>query len=263
MSPTALEPLVGTPKDPEILWELRIDLLEQEVQRLHRHLGRAYARIAELEGRDPQLAFDELLEELRKSEAERLRREQAQVQADEKAEEKPVKPRPPRRGHGPRPQEALPVVETVFELEEGTTCKVCGGHPEPLGDQFEESEEIDVIERQYVRRVLRRRKYRCRCNACVMTAPASPRVLPGGRYSTDFTVQVVVDKYLDAIPLERQARIMEREGLQVDSQTLFDQAWAACQHLRPVYDAPWAVWCSKRRSCMPTRRAGPAWTQRS
>ena len=234
MSTTALEPLVGTPNDPEILWEQRLGLLEQENQRLHRHLGRAYDRIAELEGRDPQLALDELLEELRKSEAERLKREQAQVLAEEK--EPPAKPRRPQRGHGPRPQEALPVVEQVVELEQGTVCKVCGGQPEPLGDQFEESEEIHVIERRYVKRLIRRRKYRCRCNACVMTAPAPPRVIPGGRYSLDFIVQVVADKYLDAIPLQRQTGIMGREGLEVHSQTLFDQAWAACEHLLPVYD---------------------------
>lgn len=45
----------------------------------------------------------------------------------------------------------------------------------------------------YVKRLLKRRKYRCQCNACVVTAPASPRVIPGGRYSPESCLQVVAD----------------------------------------------------------------------
>jgi transposase len=212
-------------------------LLESEVQALHGRLGRAYQRIAELEGNDPQLALEQLIEDLKKSEAERLRREQASLEAEAGEErEKKKRERKPRRGHGPRPQPALPVVEVIYEAPEGQVCPVCGGDPEPMGDQFEESEEIHVIEREYVTRVNRRRKLRCRCNACVLTAPGPPRVIPGGRYSLDFILQVVADKWLDHVPLERQTRIMERYGLEVRSQTLFDQARALADHLRPVYD---------------------------
>ena len=39
----------------------------------------------------------------------------------------------------------------------------------------------------------------------------------------DFAIEVVIAKYLDHAPLERQVRIMAREGLVVDSQTLWDQ----------------------------------------
>jgi transposase len=237
----AFEPLVGPPKDALPLWEQRITLLENEVRMLHGRLGRAYGRIAELEGRDPQLALDELIAELAKAEAERLRKEQeeaaAAAQADEEKEQKKKgKKKKPRRGHGPRPQEALDVVEEIIEFAGDEPCKVCGGKLKPLGDQCEESEEISVFERRYVKKVIRRRKYRCRCNACVMTAPAPPRVIPGGRYSLDFIAQLVADKWLDHVPLERQAKIMARSGLEISSQTLFDQALALSRILRPVYD---------------------------
>jgi len=63
------------------------------------------------------------------------------------------------------------------------------------------------------------------------------RLIPGGRYSVEFTVHVAEAKYLDHLPLERQVRQMERQGLVVDSQTLFDQLHAACELLLPTYTA--------------------------
>jgi len=233
-----VEPLVGRPKDPVANLEKRISLLEDENQKLHRRLSLVTQRLAEAEGRDPQLALDELIQQLQESELERLRKEQLLLAAEAKAKKADDKKRKkPKRGHGPRPQEALPVVEETFELpDEQAECTVCGGHLVPLGEQFEESEDIHVVERRYVKRLLRRRKYRCQCNACVVTAPSPPRVIPGGRYSPDFCLQVAADKWLDHIPLERQVRIMERQGLIVGSQTLFDQAHALAELLRPIYD---------------------------
>jgi len=53
----------------------------------------------------------------------------------------------------------------------------------------------------------------------------------------EFGVEVAVSKYLDHQPLERQVRAMAREGLVIDSQTLFDQLVALCHLLEPSYDA--------------------------
>ena len=53
----------------------------------------------------------------------------------------------------------------------------------------------------------------------------------------DFAVEVAIDKYFDHLPLERQARIMRREGLDIDSQTLWDQIEALATVLQPTYEA--------------------------
>jgi transposase len=50
-------------------------------------------------------------------------------------------------------------------------------------------------------------------------------------------VEVAVGKYLDHLPLERQCRMMRREGLDVNSQTLWDQIEALARVLRPTYHA--------------------------
>jgi hypothetical protein len=47
---------------------------------------------------------------------------------------------------------------------------------------------------------------------------------------------VAVAKYADHLPLERQARMMAREGLQVESQTVWDQLNAIACHLEPTYE---------------------------
>jgi transposase len=136
---------------------------------------------------------------------------------------------------GPTPQPALPVVEREFTLDApDRTCTSCGGDLRPMKDQFEESEMIDVIEVRYELVKVKQQKYVCRCGGCVETALGPTRALPGSRYSLAFATKVVVDKWLDHIPLERQVRILERHGLVVTSQTLWDLAYAVTKRLSLV-----------------------------
>jgi transposase len=76
----------------------------------------------------------------------------------------------------------------------------------------------------------------------VDTAPGPLRLTTrpdarGRRYAPEFAVEVAISKYSDHLPLERQARIMRREGLDVESQTLWDQLEAAATVLHPTYAA--------------------------
>lgn len=88
----------------------------------------------------------------------------------------------------------------------------------------EESKEITVVERQYKEVVIRRQKYRhpdsTEDNQIIITADGPEKLLPGCRYSIVFAVQVIADKYLYHIPLERQRRQMEALGLIVYPKTL-------------------------------------------
>lgn len=240
MDSSSIEPTVGTPKNPVPLLKKRIELLEGEVQMLHKKLLAARRELALLSGGDPQQALEELLAELKRSEQLRLERERqladAKAREAEEAKESEFSSAK-RRGHGPRPQSRLPMFEKLHELEpEQCQCKLCGGQLEPMGEQFEEFEEITVYERKYAKVVHKRRKYRCRCNGNVETAPGPVRLIPGGRYSLDFAIQVAVDKYLDHLPLERQCRIMARQGLEASSQTLWDQLDVMARLAEPTYE---------------------------
>ena len=115
----------------------------------------------------------------------------------------------PRAKSGPTAQPRLPLEERVFELDDADrTCPSCGGQLAPMTEQFEESEMIDVVEVSYRLVKVKQQKYVCRCGGCVETAPGPERAIAGSRYSLGFAIKVVLDKYLDHIPLARQERIL-------------------------------------------------------
>ncbi len=122
------------------------------------------------------------------------------------------------------------------------TCPQCGGTLKEMPGQTENSEEITVVERRFVLVKHQRKKYRCACNGCIDTAPGPLRLATrpdarGRRYAPEFAVEVAVNKYVDHLPLERQARVMAREGLIIESQTLWDQIEALATALGPTYEA--------------------------
>ncbi len=150
----------------------------------------------------------------------------------------PKKGRKKRDRSGPTDQPNLPRVTQRFELDDADrACPSCGGELAQMGGQFETSEMIDVVEIQYRVVQVEQQKYVCRCGGCVETAPGPDRALAGSRYSLAFAIKVVLDKYLDHIPLERQVRILARHELVVTSQTLWDLALAVARRLRLVDEA--------------------------
>ena len=233
-------PPIETIEDKETLRQVAL-LLQKENERLHERLEDLTKRLALLTGTDAGKQLE--------IEIERLRVYMAKLQKvafGKSSEKRPganSKPdsdkadKPPQTGHGPREQKALPEVEEIVDVpDEEMTCDLCGKDLREWEGQYEESEEVTVIQRRFVRKKIKRKKARCTCGACVKTAPPLPKLIEGGRYSPEFAVEVATQKYLDHLPLERQVRIMAREGLKVDSQTLWDQIWALACLLEPVYD---------------------------
>ena len=216
-------------------------LLDRENERLiedNKRLRRENASLQGLSLSQAQIELDLTKEILAQRERALFGRSSEKRPAPAGEAGEPVEPPAPKRGHGPTAQPRLPVTEEVHDLpEEERTCPLCGGTLRPLGDEAEESEEVTVVERRFVVVKHRRLKYRCTCNACVVTAPGPVKLIPGGRYSVEFAVEVAASKYLDHLPLERQARIMAREGLDATSQTLWDQSEILARHLRPTYAA--------------------------
>src|SRR3989475_73773 len=225
-------------QDMEVLRQVAV-LLDRETRHLHERLEKLAAEIDHLKGQDATTIQREL-EALKELLAQRER-----VIFGDQSEKRPrsdadaAAPGPTaRRGHGPRVQPTLPVLDIIHELDEADQiCPQCGGQLQDGEAPLEDSEEVTVVERRFAILKHQRKKYRCACNGCVDTAPGPVKLQPGSRYSTAFAVEVAVNKYLDHLPLERQARIMRREGLTIDSQTLWDQLDVLAGVLRPTYDA--------------------------
>jgi len=223
-------------KDPEVLRQVAL-LLDRENQRLHARLKCLATELSHLKGDPGPLQLELIkLQELLAQREKALFGASSERRANPKRDEKLQDPEP-QRGHGPKEQPSLPVVEQTFELDDADkTCPKCGGVLAEMKGQFEEAKEVDVVERHFVMRKILRKKYRCACNACVETALGPDKLIPGGHYSVEFAIEVATSKYLDHVPLERQSRIMAREGLKVDSQTLWDQIEALARKVAPLHE---------------------------
>src|SRR5881296_1476082 len=212
-------------------------LLDRQVRTLSAYVRDLAEENARLKGQDAK-AIQREIEALKELLAQRERVIFAEkTEQRPRAETTPSEPAP-RHGHGPRAQPALPILDILHELDEADlVCPKCGGQLVEMAGQTEDSEEVTVVERRFAILRHKRLKYRCACNGCVDTAPGPLKLQPGSRYSTAFAVEVAVNKYLDHLPLERQARIMRREGLTIDSQTLWDQLDVLATVLQPTYAA--------------------------
>ena len=129
---------------------------------------------------------------------------------------------------GRRPQPELPVVTIVHELPPGE-AEAQG--LEKWEGQFEESVLINVVPTKIVREVHKRQKYRATearnpdlCAIVTAQFTGAPRKIHAGDlYSLDFDIEVALAKYLWHLPLDRQVRKMEADGLTIDSQTLYSR----------------------------------------
>ena len=212
-------------------------LLEAENQKLAREVAKLRREVHELRGGDPEQLALQLagLEGQLATLRQKIFGESSEKRPRDKTKNEEAKE--PQRGHGPKAQPKLAIIEQVHVADEADKmCGACGGHLDAWNGQFEESEEIDVIERRFVITKHKRQKYRCRCGQCIETALGPVKLFPGARYSPKFAITVAVDKYTDHMPLERQVRAMARDGLDVDSQTLWDQINALAHVLEPVHE---------------------------
>src|SRR5437762_5276521 len=227
---------LATETDLERLRQMAL-LLEAENARLHRRLGELTRALAQATG-STQAQLELEVQRLQKQLAARTRALFGPSSERRGGGTRDDASSASRRGHGPRDQAARPVVEVVHTRpDDAAPCPQCGGTLAPWKEQYEEADEIDVVERSFRIVRHRRQKYRCRCGACVVTAPGPAKLVAGGRYAVDFAVSVAVAKYLDHLPLARQVRSMARLGLTVDTQTLWDQLLALSHHLTPTYEA--------------------------
>jgi transposase len=208
-----------------------------ENERLYARLEALTKQLAALEGkRSPEQLELELLRVREQMMA--LQRRMFAASSEKRARESDAaaaKPEPPT---GTREQRKLPLEEHVHELDaDERACTTCGRDMVEWHGQHEEVEEVDVVRREFVLKKHRRTKYRCRCGASPRLATGPLRLPGGGRYALDFAIEVAVSKHLDHTPLERQVRIMRREGLDIDSSTLWEQCERLARVLEPTAKA--------------------------
>jgi len=103
----------------------------------------------------------------------------------------------------------VPVEHTLSEAEK--TCDACGKTMPVIG--VEVAEQLCVIPQQHFVIENRREKVACDCKDCARTACAPTQPIPGSQASPRLIAWVMVRKYLEGLPLYRQEKIAERDGL--------------------------------------------------
>jgi transposase len=218
----------------------RLALLENK--RLVDEIVRVKRENLQLKGAAPdQLQQEmELLDAQLRKDAEALEERARDVERGGTGGAKPDEPkagRKKREHFGTREgQKTLPITSTaVHALDEADKqCGECGGELKEWEGHDDETEEVVVVERRFEITKHIRKKYRCACG-CIEQPLMPPRLLAGGRYSNGFAVLVAAMKYVDQLPLERIVRIFGREGLVIDSQTLWSIVLALATKLKPAW----------------------------
>ena len=130
----------------------------------------------------------------------------------------------------------LPREVTVVDLpEEQKPCPCCGGERHVIGEIV--SEKLDYVPATLKVLETRRPKYACRpCKGEVAVAPLPPSPIEQGMAAPGLLAHVLVSKFADHLPLNRQEAILRRHGIELPRSTLCDWVMACADLLVPLYD---------------------------
>lgn len=160
---------------------------------------------------------------------------------DEKKEQEP-KTEPKRRQpplRRPLPPNLRRVDNPIRVPDAERPCPICGKERTCIGHDI--TEVVDIIPAEAIVRRDMREKLACvTCEAELVRAPIGDKVVAGGRLGSRLVSELVVDKYRDGLPLNREKQRLERLGLPLSASTLGDQITWATDLMQPLWRA--ALW---------------------
>ena len=129
------------------------------------------------------------------------------------------------------------VEEQELKFDEPQACEHCNAEMSSTG-MFEVSETLRVTPAVFKIERTKREKLRCSCcHTGLKTYPSPARITPGGSYSDEMIIDVVINKYLNLIPIERYAVMAGRNGLiDLPPQSLIQLTHYFADFVKPVYD---------------------------
>lgn len=136
----------------------------------------------------------------------------------------------------PPPAHLRRIDNPIAVPEAQRACPTCGAQRACIEPHITEVIELlppEVI----VRRDIRERLACAPCEGAAVRAPAGETVVPNGKLGLGLVASIVVDKYLDGLPLHRQRDRYRRLGLDLAVSTLADQVKWCTDLLRPMWRA--------------------------
>src|ERR1700712_1674648 len=219
----------ATQRNAALSGELRVtrterDLLKEQLNQFKRQLFAAKSEVLGTHQKD--MFFNE-------AEVEGATAQPAGEEADDDRVEVPAHKRA-KRGRKPL-DPALPREVVRHELPDGErTCPHDGAQLREIG--VEVSEQLDIVPQQV--RVIRHERVKYACPCCdggMRRATKPPQVIPKGLLSEAALAWVITSKYLDGLPLYRQAALLGRfGGTQMSRNTLAASVVRVGQSVQPV-----------------------------
>src|SRR5882762_4284368 len=151
---------------------------------------------------------------------------------------KAKKPRPNHPGREPLALHLERREEVLACCPEECACSKCGAQRPVIG--YEMREELACEPAKFWVRVIKREKRGSHCleEEGVVTAAAPAQIIPKGKLSNEFIIEVLARKYQQHQPVYRQcATLAEDHGIELSRKTLTDAILAAGGLLRAVVKA--------------------------
>ena len=125
--------------------------------------------------------------------------------------------------------------ETQTHETKHTACPDCGGELRKLGEDV--SETLEYLPECF--RVIRHVRPKLSCRRCerIVQAAAPSRPIARGLAGPGLLAHVLISKYADHLPLYRQCKMYERQGVELERSTLADWVEGCSELLQPLADA--------------------------
>jgi transposase len=209
-----------------------IELQKEEIRLINiRRFGPKGEKLSSLQGvlllQEPSLSAQEVAQE---AELPQEQKEQPLPRAKQPRPNHPGRERLPE--HLERREEIIPC------CPEDCTCEKCGAQRPVIG--YETREELACEPAKFWVRVIKREKRGSHCleEQGVATAPAPVQIVPKGKLSNEFIIEVLVRKYQLHLPVYRQcAALAEDFEIDLSRKTLTDALLAAGGLLQAVVRA--------------------------
>lgn len=156
------------------------------------------------------------------------------IDGGDAADKAPKTGRPPRqpRARTPAPGHLRRVENVILVPAAARACPQCGSERTCIGHDI--TEVIEVIPAEAIVRLDKREKLACGpCDGALVRAPLGDKLVPAGKLGLGLVAQLLVDKYIDGLPLHRQLARFKRLGLELSVSTLADQVKWCTDLLRP------------------------------
>jgi transposase len=115
------------------------------------------------------------------------------------------------------------------------TCPCCGGDKlSKLGEDVTET--LDVVPRQWFVTEHVREKFSCRSCETITQPPAPFHAIARGFAGPSLLAMIMVEKYANHQPLNRQSEQYAREGIELSVSTMADHVGACAAELIPLYE---------------------------